>query len=109
MLFKEVGKKVAIVGISFGLIASPLAMAQPSIELNQDRSVGSDVIDKPQSHWPSNDAQASPGDLNRDEGDSLDFSPSSSAADNGEQASKRAKEGYSTRDLNRDEGDSTDW
>ncbi|MGO2240676.1 MAG: hypothetical protein ACTH5D_02840 [Halomonas sp.] len=106
MLLKKLSNKVAIIGISFGLIASPLAMAHPSIELNKDRAVGQDVIDKPQSQM-SDDAQVSPRDLTRDDGDSLDFSPSSSAADSGKSA--RRGNQYSPQDLNRDEGDSTDW
>ncbi|MDN7132125.1 hypothetical protein JNO04_07140 [Halomonas sp. MC140] len=106
MLLKKLGKKAAIVGISFGLVASPLAMAHPSIELNKDRSVGQDIIDKPQSQM-SDDAQVSPRDLTRDEGDSLDFSPSSSTSDTGKSARRGTQ--YSPEDLTRDEGDSIDW
>lgn len=106
MLLKKLSKKVAIVGISFGLVASPLAMAHPSIELNKDRAVGHDVIDKPQSQM-SDDSQVSPRDLTRDDGDSLDFSPSSSAADSGKSARRGTQ--YSPQDLTRDVGDSTDW
>ncbi|MGO2391490.1 MAG: hypothetical protein ACTH69_05305 [Halomonas sp.] len=106
MLLKKLSKKVAIVGISFGLVASPLAMAHPSIELNKDRAVGQDVIDKPQSQM-SDDSQVSPRDLTRDDGDSLDFSPSSSASDSGKSARRGTQ--YSPQDLTRDVGDSTDW
>nr|WP_295712966.1 hypothetical protein [uncultured Halomonas sp.] len=106
MLLKEMSKKVAILGISFGLIASPLAMAHSSIELNKDRSAGQGVIDKPQSSSEGTQQPAT-RDLTRDDGDSLDFSPSSSASDSGERANRGAN--ISPEDLTRDEGDSTDW
>ncbi|MBS3668286.1 hypothetical protein [Vreelandella boliviensis] len=109
MLSKEIGKKLAIVATALGLIVSPLAMANSSIELNKDRSAGQNVIDKPTSHRPSNAANTSANDLNRDEGDSLDFSPSSSRASSNEKGAATRQEGYSTGELNRDEGDSTDW
>ncbi|MDQ7733926.1 hypothetical protein QT231_14530 [Halomonas sp. SpR1] len=107
MLWKEMGKKGAIAAIAFGLIASPLAMASSSIELNKDRSAGQNVIDKPTSHTTSNTANASVNDLNRDESDSLDFSPSSSSSDTGER--KHRSDNIRPEDLTRDEGDSTDW
>ncbi|MBT2774056.1 hypothetical protein J7J47_17675 [Halomonas sp. ISL-60] len=107
MLLKEMGKKGAIVAIAFGLIASPLAMANSSIELNKDRSAGQNVIDKPTSHTTSNADNASAHQLNRDESDSLDFSPSSSSSDIGER--KHRSDNIRPEDLTRDEGDSTDW
>ncbi|MGP9765248.1 hypothetical protein ACT3UM_05925 [Halomonas sp. AOP13-D3-9] len=107
MLLKEMSKKVAIVAAAFGLAASPLAMANSSIELNQDRSAGQGVIDKPETHATSHAAHVSADELNRDEGDSLDFSPSSSASDQGERVQRGAN--ISPEDLTRDEGDSTDW
>lgn len=107
MLLKEMGKKSAIAAIAFGLIASPLAMANSSIELNKDRSAGQSVIVKPESHATSNAANVSANDLNRDENDSLDFSPSSSSSDAGERKHRGAN--ISPDDLTRDEGDSTDW
>lgn len=107
MLLKKLGKKAAIVGISFGLVASPLAMAHPSIELNQDRAVGQDAFDEPHSRNTSNDTRVSPRDLTRDDGDSMDFSPSSSASDTGKSARRGTQ--YSPEDLTRDVGDSTDW
>lgn len=106
MLLKEMSKKVAIVSISVGLIASPLAMAHSSIELNKDRSAGQGIIDKPQTS-SSDTQQAATRDLTRDDGDSLDFSPSSRASDAGER--KRRSANISPDDLTRDEGDSTDW
>ncbi|MGQ7262963.1 hypothetical protein [Vreelandella sp. V005] len=108
MLLKEMGKKAAIVATAFSLIASPLAMANSSIELNQDRSAGQDVIDKPESHKTSNnEANISANDLTRDEGDSLDFSPTSSGSD--EVESKERGATIDPEELTRDEGDSTDW
>lgn len=109
MLLKEMGKKSAIAAIAFGLITSPLAMASSSIELNKDRSAGQDVIDKPGSHAASKPSHASAGDLNRDEGDSLDFSPSSRRPSTAEKGTPSRQEGYRPGELNRDEGDSTDW
>ncbi len=103
MLLKELGKTVAILGISFGLIASPLAIANSSIELNKDRS----VIDRPQSQsMPSRD-QASSRDLTHDAGDSLVYSASSSAPEADESTSSGAN--ISPQDLTEDVGDSTDW
>lgn len=107
MLSKEMGKKFAVVAAAVGLIASPLAMAHSSIELNKDRSAGHNVIDKPESHAPSNVANTSASDLNRDESDSLDFSPSSSASDAG--SSQRRSSNIHPEDLTQDEGDSTEW
>ena len=107
MLSKEMGKKLAVVAAAVGLIASPLAMAHSSIELNKDRSAGHNVIDKPTSHAPSNVANTSASDLNRDENDSLDFSPSSSADD--AEVTKHRGGNIRPEDLTRDEGDSTEW
>lgn len=107
MLLKEIGKKGAVAAIAFGLIASPLAMASSSIELNKDRSAGQDVIDKPTSHAASNTVNASASELNRDEGDSLDFSPSSRSSAAG--ATNHRDANISPEDLTKDEGDSTEW
>lgn len=107
MLLKEMGKKVAILGISFGLIASPLAMANSSIELNKDRSAGQGVIDQPQSQAMPSSVKASSRDLTHDVGDSLDYTASSSAPDADESTSSGAN--ISPEDLTQDVGDSTDW
>jgi|TARA_R110002049_G_scaffold306573_1_gene505223 hypothetical protein len=107
MLLKEMGKKAAIVATAFGLVASPLAMANSSIELNKDRSAGQGVIDQPESHKTSGEANISANDLTRDEGDSLDFSPSSSGSDGVETKDRGAN--IDPEELTRDEGDSTDW
>lgn len=106
MLLNGMDKKLAIVGISFGLIASPLAMAHSSIELNKDRSAGQGIIDKPHSSSEGTQQPAT-RDLTRDDGDSLDFSPSSSASDTEERTNRGAN--IRPEDLTRDEGDSTDW
>ncbi|CAO1669868.1 hypothetical protein [Halomonas sp. HAL1] len=109
MLLKEMGKKAAVAGISFGLIASPLAMAHSSIELNKDRSAGQDVIDKPRTS-SGNTRQPATRDLTRDDGDSLDFSPSSRASDAPESNGSNPRgANISPEDLTREEGDSTDW
>lgn len=108
MFLKEIVRKIAILGMSFGLVASPLALAHSSIELNQDRSAGENVIEKPQSGTNNDNHQFSAGALNRDEGDSLDFSPSSRLPSAETETSRRTT-GYSSNNLNRKEGDSTDW
>jgi hypothetical protein len=107
MLLKELGKTVAILGISFGLIASPLAIANSSIELNKDRSAGQGVIDRPQSQSMPSRVQASSRDLTHDAGDSLVYSASSSAPEADESTSSGAN--ISPQDLTEDVGDSTDW
>ena len=70
---KELAKKAAVLGVAFGLVASPMAFAQTSIELNKDRSAGHDVM-QPNSHNTSGPAQYSASDLTRNEGDTLDYS-----------------------------------
>ncbi|NYT71924.1 hypothetical protein HZU72_05710 [Halomonas sp. QX-2] len=109
MLVKEMSRKAALVGFAIGLIASPLVMAQSSIELNQDRSADPGIIGKPETHAASKPDHVAAGELNRDEGDSLDFSPSSSRASSNEKGAATRREGYSPGELNRDEGNSTDW
>lgn len=61
-------KKVAIAGLSFGLIVSPLAMANFSIKANQDLTVDDEPI-KAQSQRTSGQAEYSPHDLMYDVGD----------------------------------------
>ncbi len=109
MVSKEISKRAALVGMVIGLMASPLAIAQSSIELNQDRSAGHGIIDTPDSHTASPSAHDAAGELNRHEGDSLDFKPSSRRASSSEKETKTRQEGYRPEELNRDEGDSTDW
>ncbi|MFP3340906.1 hypothetical protein LG331_17210 [Vreelandella aquamarina] len=106
MLFKEFAKKTAVLGVAFGLVASPMAFAHTSIELNKDRSAGHDVV-QPSSHNTSGPAQYSGSDLTRDEGDTFDYSTSSSASDS--DSSTTSKAGYDANELNRDEGDGIRW
>lgn len=104
MLLNKLSKKIAVLGVAFGLVASPLAMAQQSsIELNGDSSA--DEVNKPQSESTSNSEryQVSPDDLTHDEGDSLDYSASGSPSDKDEGANP------SPEDLTHDVGDSEDW
>lgn len=108
MLMKKLIKKAAILGMSFGLVASPMAFAHSSIELNKDSSVDRELI-KPTSKHTSGSAQYSTSDLTHDEGSSLDYSASSSRhSDSTDQRADR-DEGYSASDLTRDEGDDLRW
>ncbi|CAN0548030.1 unnamed protein product [Ectocarpus sp. 12 AP-2014] len=61
-------KKVAVVGLSFGLLASPLAFANFSIKANQDLTVNDEPI-QAQSQHTTSQADFSPADLMYDEGD----------------------------------------
>ena len=103
---KELAKKAAVLGVAFGLVASPMAFAQTSIELNKDRSAGHDVM-QPNSHNTSGPAQYSASDLTRNEGDTLDYSTSSSVSDSNSVGTSKA--GYDASELNRDEGDDLRW
>lgn len=106
MLFNELAKKTAVLSVAFGLVASPMAFAHTSIELNKDRSAGHDIIE-PSSHNTSGPAQYSASDLIHDEGDTLDYSTSSSANDSTDTDTR--KTGYDANELNRDEGDGIRW
>lgn len=106
MLFKDMVKKAGVLSVAFGLIASPLAFAHNSIELNKDRAVGSDVIDKPHSSATSS-AHYSPNDLNHGERDRMNTNYTPSSHQDGER--RHNTNSYQTSDLTRDEGDSTDW
>ncbi|RUR54269.1 hypothetical protein [Vreelandella populi] len=108
MLFKDMVKKAGVLGISFGLIASPLAFAHDSIELNKDRAVGSDVIDKPHSSATSS-ARYSASELNHGERDRMNtnYTPTSHQDQDGNR--RQNTNSYQTSDLTRDEGDGTDW
>ncbi|WP_311064467.1 hypothetical protein [Halomonas sp. DWK9] len=107
MLFKEFAKKTAVLSVAFGLVASPMAFAHTSIELNKDRSAGHEVV-QPSSHNTSGPAQYSASDLTHDEGDTLDYSPSSSR-NSDSSGSTGSKASYQANELNRDEGDGIRW
>lgn len=61
-------KKVAVAGLAFGLLASPLAFANFSIKANQDLTVNDEPI-QAQSQRTTDRADFSPGELKYDEGD----------------------------------------
>jgi hypothetical protein len=69
MLFNNLAKKVCVIGLCLSVMASPLALANNSIELNQDRSAGHGVMAKPQSHTTSVTAAYTQSDLLYDKGD----------------------------------------
>ncbi|PRY64832.1 hypothetical protein B0H98_104136 [Vreelandella songnenensis] len=112
MLSKVLVKKAGILGVAFGLIASPMAFAHTSIELNKDRGVG-EVQDKPQSTNESGAASYSSTELNHGERDRMNsnYTPSSQheRGEHGSRAHSGNSNTYNTSDLTRDEGDSTEW
>lgn len=67
-MFNTIVKKVAVVGVSFGLLASPMAFAHMSIDANQDISVNDEPI-QAQSHRTSAPVDVSPSDLMYDVGE----------------------------------------
>lgn len=77
MMSKEFLKKAGILGVSFGLMASPLAFAQTSsvqegtsIEENQDDYVDQEPVE-PQSEHTPDPAQYDVEDLEYNEGDQV--------------------------------------
>ncbi|HBP40933.1 MAG: hypothetical protein ACTJG4_06655 [Vreelandella alkaliphila] len=89
-----------------GLIASPLAFAHSSIELNQGRAENQEII-QPQSRNTSGPATYSAKDLINDNENTLIYAPSSRASDADDDSKERA--GYRAEELNREEGSSTRW
>ncbi|NAO95631.1 hypothetical protein FRY77_06315 [Halomonas sp. MG34] len=69
MLTNNLTKKLCMFGFCMGIFASPLAIANNSIELNQDRTAGHDVIAKPQSQAAPGVASYTKNDLIYDKGD----------------------------------------
>ncbi|MGE6606223.1 hypothetical protein ACQKE4_06830 [Halomonas sp. NPDC076908] len=61
-------KKVAVAGLSFGLLASPLAFANFSIKANQDLTVNDEPI-QADSQRTTAQAEFNPAELMYDEGD----------------------------------------
>ncbi|RUR30199.1 hypothetical protein ELY33_10305 [Vreelandella andesensis] len=106
MLLKLFVKNTAAVALSLGFFASPLAFAQTSIELNQERADNQDII-QPQSRNTSGPATYSAKDLINDNDNTLTYSPSSRAS-NADESSKDSQ-GYRAEELNREEGSSTRW
>ncbi|MGO3700227.1 MULTISPECIES: hypothetical protein [Halomonas] len=110
MSFKAVLKTAGVLGISIGLIASPLAFAQSSIERTKDRAVGSDVIDMPQSTSTSS-PHYSPSELNHSQRDHMNgnYAPSSQLQRDQDGAQRRNTHSFESTELNHKEGDSLDW
>lgn len=69
MLKINLVKKVCVLGFFLSILASPLAIANNSIELNKDRSAGHGVIAKPQSHASMGVTLYTKYDLIYDKGD----------------------------------------
>lgn len=105
MLFKAMVKKVGVFSVSLGLIASPLAFAHSSIELNKDRSVG-EISHQSHSTRTSEAANYSANELNHGDRDRMNtnYTPTSH-----QESDRRNTNSYKASDLTRDEGDSTDW
>ncbi|ASK21126.1 MULTISPECIES: hypothetical protein [unclassified Halomonas] len=106
MLLKSFVKSTVVVGLSLGLIASPIAFAHSSIELNQGRAENQEII-QPQSRNTSGPATYSAKDLINDNENTLIYAPSSRASDADDDSKERA--GYRAEELNREEGSSTRW
>ncbi|MBT2774057.1 hypothetical protein J7J47_17680 [Halomonas sp. ISL-60] len=100
-MFNAFVKKAAVVGLSFGLLASPLAFAHISIDANQDFTVDDEPI-QAQSHHTSGQADFSPSDLMYDEGDRPNVIKAES-----HRTSAQAE--YTAKDLTHDEGDGNVW
>lgn len=69
MLTSKLTKKIYVFGFCASIVASPLAIANNSIELNKDRSAGHGLIAKPQSTAPMGVAFYTKNDLIYDKGD----------------------------------------
>lgn len=69
MLTTNLAQKMCMVGFCLSILASPLAIANNSIELNKDRSAGHGVIAKPESHATQEAALFTKNDLLYDKGD----------------------------------------
>lgn len=112
MLFNFLIRKTVISSIFLGAaVASSFAFAQhSSIGMNQDRAVGYDVIDSPASSQ-SEPARYSVRDLTHDEGNSTDYSPSSSRSDriDNDKPDRRENRRYDASNLHPDEGNSLEW
>ncbi|MCA8864291.1 MULTISPECIES: hypothetical protein [unclassified Halomonas] len=100
-MFNVFVKKAAVVGLSLGLLASPLAFAHISIEANQDLSVNDEPI-KAQSHRTNDQADFSPSDLMYDEGERPNVIKAES-----HRTSTQAD--FTAKDLTQDEGDGNVW
>ena len=100
-MFSVFVKKAAVVGLSLGLLASPLAFAHISIEANKDLTVDDEPI-QAQSQRTNDQVDFSPSDLMYDEGDYPDVIKAES-----QRTSTQAA--FTAKELTRDEGDGNVW
>ena len=100
-MFSVFVKKSAVVGLSLGLLASPLAFAHISIEANKDLTVDDEPI-QAQSQRTNDQVDFSPSDLMYDEGDYPDVIKAES-----QRTSTQAA--FTAKELTRDEGDGNVW
>jgi len=100
-MFNDFVKKTALIGLSFGLLASPFAFANISIEANQDFTVDDEPI-KAQSQRTSHQAAFSPADLMYNNSDRFNIIKAKSSRDSD-------KAHYTAKDLTHDEGDGNVW
>ncbi|EHJ94347.1 hypothetical protein [Vreelandella boliviensis] len=100
-MFNVFVKKAAVVGLSFGLLASPLAFANFSIKANQGLTVDDEPM-QVQSQRTTEQADFSPSDLMYDEGDRPKVIKAES-----HRTSTQAE--YTAKDLTQDEGDGNVW
>jgi hypothetical protein len=100
-MFNVVTKKSAVLGLALGLLASPLAFANYSIQANQDLTIDDEPI-QAQSQRTTDQADFNPSDLMYDEGDRPNVIEAESNRTNIEAA-------YTAKDLTHDEGDGNVW
>lgn len=100
-MFNDFVKKTALIGLSFGLLASPFAFANTSIEANQDLTVDDEPI-QAQSQNTSHQADFSPADLMYSDGERFNVIKAKSSRDS-------EKAHYTAKDLTHDEGDGNVW
>ncbi|CAO1669867.1 DUF4148 domain-containing protein [Halomonas sp. NYA30] len=100
-MFNVLVKKSAVVGLAFGLLASPVAFANFSIKANQDLSVNDEPI-QAQSQRTHDQADFTPSDLMYDEGDRPNVIKAES-----HRTSVQAE--YTAKDLTHDVGDGNVW
>ncbi|EHA17054.1 hypothetical protein [Halomonas sp. HAL1] len=100
-MFNVLVKKSAVVGLAFGLLASPVAFANFSIKANQDLSVNDEPI-QAQSQHTHEQADFTPSDLMYDVGDRPNVIKAES-----QRTSVQAE--YTAKDLTHDVGDGNAW
>jgi|AntDeeMinimDraft_5_1070356.scaffolds.fasta_scaffold39982_1 hypothetical protein len=100
MMFKDFFKKAGILGVSFGLIASPLAFAQTDENSAIERNKGTMAGERPMDAQGSSSSADSVNDhdLTRDEGDGMTRDQADGVANSNSGSAN-------DHDLTRDEGD----